>query len=440
VTFTQRLSSELPLVIPSLLAHQNRWVSYAQDGTVTLRHTDLARFGLPTELQIPCEQQFSLIRTTFDDLNKSLSRLSNSPLIDGNRSLRQLFDEELERYETLSLEAFERGAWEPDYGSYVFDYRNRSLYLIAPEFWHRLALTTSNSMLTTNPTATLTWKEVRERLEGTVVGFAGLSVGGNLLEGWLREARPKRVKIADPDWLELTNFNRLERATLRHVTTSRAARFDRRNPYDVPRIFKAEYLSYEYSLVDPYLQFFVYKEPLNESNATQFLLGNDYDEPPIDILVEEIDDFSMKVRLRSIARDNRIDVLMVTDFGHRTHVMWNPFAHNETASLGGAGDDTRLVETLAASKQGQRSKSFEFIKQLCNCDYRGDPFERYVNGEGEQPTASLPQSGSTTMIAGGLGGKELALRALGHRRWTNTTGITFDFLNQSCGKSNEEVT
>lgn len=419
-----------PLVMSARDAHRNGWVEYRNDARVVLRHQDLLALGLPAEVVVPAEQQFPAIRATFEDLNKALSRLANSPVVEGTTTLRRLYEEELERYESMVQQAHARGDWEPDYGSYVFDYREGRLYLVAPEQWHRLVLVTSNSALSADPDYALSWWQVRERLEGTVVGFAGLSVGGNLLEAWLREARPKRVKIADPDWLELTNFNRCERVSLRHAVASRGVRFDPRNPYDSPRVSKADYLAYEYGLVDPYLQFFVYKEALNQKNAEQFLLGDGAGEPPIDILVEEIDELGMKLSLRDLARKHRIDVFMATDFGHRTHLMWNPFREHGVAPLGVGGNDDKLHAAVVRSKQGLRSATFDFIDQLCRCDFTGDPFEHYLQGKGEQPTASLPQSGSTTMIAGGLGGKELTLRALGHRRWATTTGVTYDFLSQ----------
>ena len=418
-----------PIVMPVAAAHNNGWVSYRDDGTLVVRHPRLKKLDLPTEMAFETDRQFSGVQATFDDLNKALSRLANSPRVNGTQSLRETYDEEMARYEEAVSQAQGKDAWEVEYGSYVLDHWGRQIYVIAPEPWHRLALVTSNSKLSTDPEGLLSWRQIRQKLEGAVIGFAGLSVGGNVLEGWLREARPRQVKIADPDWLELTNFNRCERASLRHLVGSRAERFETKNPYEAPRVGKAEYIAYEQNLVDPYLEFFVYREPLSPVNAERFLLGDGVGEPPVDILVDEIDDLDMKVELRRLARKHRVDVLMMTDFGHRTQVLWNPFRDNADATFGPAGNDAQLLEALAETKLGQREKVFEFVEQLCRCDFRGDPFERFTKGEGEQPTASLPQSGTTTMLAGGIGAKELVMRILGLRRTKITGGIVYDFLN-----------
>lgn len=427
--------SSKPLVFSAEQAHREHLVRYLEDGTVELRHPMLAELALPEPLTIPPSRQFPAIRATFDDLNKALSRLANSPKVGQTATLRESYEQELSRYEELVMQSHALGAWEPDYGNYVFDHHGERLYLVAPEPWHRLALVTSNSTLNQDPENRLSWQEVRAKLEGAVLGFAGVSVGGNLLEGWLREARPRRVKLADPDWVELTNLNRCERGSLRHLVRSRAERFDRRNPYENPRVSKAEYVAYEQNLVDPYLELFVYQEPLSRKNYERFLLGDGLGEPPIDILVEEVDHLDTKIELRQLARRHRIDVLMVTDFGHRTQVLWNPFAEQPDATLGATAEDDRLLASLAETKSGERSKVFDFIRQLCRFEYEGDPFECFVKGVGEHPTGSLPQSGSTTMIAGGIGGKELALRVLGHRRATRTQGFVFDFLGRRMWES-----
>ena len=103
--------------------------------------------------------------------------------------------------------------------------------------------------------------------------------------------------------------------------------------------------------------------------------------------------------------------------------------------MGAGADDDRLEAALAATKTGDRQAVFRFVEALCRFEYEGDPFESFVRGEGEHPTGSLPQSGATTMIAGGIGGKEIMLRVLGHRRAERTTAVTYDFLGRKTWSS-----
>lgn len=420
-----------PVVVDAALAHAQGLVEYEDDGTAICRFAQLGEGegDAPGEVRVAPARQFPAIRATFDDLNKTLSRLSNSPLIDGS-SLRSIYERESQRYDELALEAHAAGRWEPDYGTYVFDHSRGALYLIAPKRWHRLALVTSNAMLLTDPDASLAWREVRARLEGAVVGFAGLSVGSNILEGWLREGRPDHVKLADPDWLELPNFNRCERASLRHVVASRAARFDPRSPYETPRVLKAEYAAYEHHLVDPYATFHVYSEGVTRKNIDRFLLGDGGDEPRIEVLVEETDNLDLKLLLRERCRAHGIDVIMMSDFGHRMHVLWNFFAREPESSLGYLGDDDALRESLAKIRAGDRRQLYEFVRNLCGEDFGGPAFFNWLEGRGEQPTSSLPQAGATAMSAGAIGGKEIALHVLGHNERRAARRVIYDLLGR----------
>lgn len=420
-----------PLVFDAAVAHLDRLVEYCEDGTVICRHPELARRGRGAELRIPNSRQFPAIRATFDDLNKALSRLSNSPLIDGVSTLRQRYEVEAARYDDMCAETFAAGEWEPGYGTYVLDHVKGDLYLVAPEIWHRLALVTSNSMLLTDPEAQLSWREVRQRLEGAVVGFAGVSVGGNVLEGWAREARPKRMKVADPDWVETTNLNRGERMSLRHVAASRAERFDPRNPYETPRVSKAEYVAYEAQMVDPYASVYVYKEGLTRANVERFILGDGDGEPALDVLVEEMDDLDLKVLVREVCREHKVDVLMLSDFGHRVHALWNFFRDGGDARIGYDVSDAVLSDRLSGVRSGDRAKVFEFIAGMCGEDFAGDQFRAWMEGRGEQPTSSLPQSGATAMASGAIGGKELALHVLGYNALRPSRTVVYDLLRRS---------
>jgi hypothetical protein len=420
-----------PLLLDAAEAHAAGHVVYEDDGTVVLRHGELARRGYGEALRISPARQYPAIRATFDALNKSLSNLANSPLVDG-RTLRQRYDDEAARYEELAASAFADGRFEPDYGTYVVDAAHGDLYLVAPEAWHRLALVTSNSKLLTDPAGKLSWQEIRARLESAVIGFAGVSVGGNVLEGWVREARPRTLKIADLDWVEPTNFNRGERMSLRHVVASRAARFDAKNPYDTPRIPKAHYIAYEQQLVDPYLRPFVYGEGLTRANIDRFLIGDAHAggrEPRLDVIVEEMDNLDLKMLVRERARSLGVDVMMMSDFGNQAHVLWNRFSTEPDAPLGYGVDDATLARALDDAHQGERAKVFAFVGALCGADFAADQFAAWVEGRGEQPTGSLPQSGATAMASGAIGGKELALHVLGHHL-EGPTRVVYDLQHR----------
>lgn len=421
-----------PLLFDAKTAHCEKYLDYDEHGWVTLSHPDLPRLTGAPRLRISPKHQFPLIRATFDDLNKALSRHANSPRLEGGQTLRDRYESEVAHYEEMCAATYAAGGFEPDYGTYVFDHRAEDLYLVAPAAWHRLALVTSNAKLLTDPAGRWSWTQIRERLEGAVVGFAGVSVGGNLLEGWLREARPAAVKIADPDWVELTNFNRGERMSLRHAADSRAARFEGRNPFESPRISKAEYVAYEAQLVDPYTDFFVYKDGLRRDNLDRFLGGDGKDEPPIEILVEETDSFELKVLAREAARRHRVDVLMLSDFGHRVALQWNYFRDQPGSRLGVGATDTELARAVDAVRGGERGRVWEFVTALCGSDLTSDSLADFVAGRGEQPTASLPQSGATAMASGGIGGKEIALRVLGNfRDQPSPHRVVYDLLQRS---------
>ena len=425
----RRAHSLRPLNLAAAEAHAKGWVRYEDDATAVVEWDGLTPLTGKSTARFPANRQYPAARATLDDLNKALSSLSNSPRADEGKTLRELYDAEVDHYEGLVTAAQASGQLEPDYGTYVIDHARGDLYLVVPERWHRLALVTSNSKLLTDPAGRLTWAEIRHKLEGAVVGFVGMSVGGNLLEGWLREARPRRVKIADPDWVELTNFNRGERMSLRHAVAPRSARFDPTNPYDVPRVSKAEYIAYEQQLVDPYLDVYVYKEGVNRENLDRFFDGGE-GEPPIDMLVEEMDNLDLKILVRHAARERGIDVVMLSDFGHQAHLLWNPFRERADAPIGYGADDATLMAALAGAKTGDRAKVFEFVAALCGADFAGDQFGAWMRGEGEQPTGSLPQSGATAMASGAIGGKEIALRILGHRV-PDTGRVVYDLLNRT---------
>ncbi|MDE2025862.1 MAG: hypothetical protein KGJ07_05190 [Patescibacteria group bacterium] len=411
--------SRKPFVIGVKEAHEKKIIVYNEEGIVIFSHPN----GDSPKTIYP-DHQYSLIRPTFDDLNKALSSTANSPLLTGDKSLRNQFEHEKNSYEKLVEEVESRGEWEPEYGTYVFDYITQNLYIIAPQFWHRLGLVTNNSKLMTDPEKKFSWHHVRNIFDNAVIGVVGASVGGNILEGCMREIRPKTAKIADYDWVEITNLNRLERGSLRFLAASKAERMDLKNSFDVTRVSKAEVAAYEQHMLDPYAEWYVYSEGIHEENIQQFLLGNE-NEPRLDILIEECDDLRIKLDLRKQCRKHKIPLLMISDWGHMVEAQFYDYKNNPSLSMGyKTSDETIETQLNTAMESGKREDRFSFIRSLCGPEFEVEEFGMWVRGEGEQPTSSLPQSGSTAMASGGIGGKLVAYYLLGY---TIPQRIIFDF-------------
>jgi tRNA A37 threonylcarbamoyladenosine dehydratase len=398
-----------PLVISTAEAHQSGGVVYDSAGVVTLRHVKL---GAPVE--VPPERQYPCVLPTLMALDKALSHASNSPRLRAGLSLRQAFDAEyqsyLERVSTLPPD----GPWEPDYGSYVFDRRSGELYLVAPPFWHRIALLASNGKLNTDPAAAMTAEQIRDRLAGTVVGFVGASLGSNVVESVMREMRPLAAKIADPDYLEATNLNRLQHGSLRYLTAARAKRTDPRSAFETHFVNKVHLLAYENQLVDPYLELHLYDEGLTPENIERFLLGGD-GEPRLDYVVEEADDLRIKVEVRKRARAHGIPVIMASDVGNRAQVQLQDYATSPEASLGFRVTDAELHASIErCMSRGTRDDRLELYTAMLGAGFAGDDFMPWLRQEGEQPTSSIPQSGAIALLGGALAGKLIALHRLGH--------------------------
>lgn len=389
-------------------AHQSGRITYTDSGHVKLRDE-----RLPDVAEISPERQYPCILPTLLALDKALSGRSNSPVLRSGATLRQAFDKEYQAY----LEQLARAlpnAWEPDYGSYVYDRRTGDLYLVAPEFWHRLALLTSNAKLLTDPEGLLTAEQIRDKLTGTVVGFVGASLGSNVIEGVAREMRPHVAKVADPDYLELTNLNRLQHGSLRYLSQPRARRTDLRNGFETRFVNKVDLIAYENQLVDPYMDWYLYAEGIDSDNLDRFLLG-DGREPRLHYVVEEADDLRIKIEVRRRARKYGIPVFMASDLGHRSQAQLQDFSAHPDATLGyQIADEELMLRLERCMKSGDRQDFFGVARGLVGNDFAVDEYQDWIEQKGEQPTSSVPQSGSVAQLSGALGGKLLALHRLGH--------------------------
>lgn len=121
------------------------------------------------------------------------------------------------------------------------------------------------------------------------IAVAGLNVGQPGALCIALEGGSENIKLADLDELSLTNLNRF-RAGVCELDLNKS-------------ILTARQI-YE---TDPYYKIEVYEDGLNDNNIEKFLL-----EPRIDLLIEEMDNLELKIKIRKKAQEHKIPVLMVT--------------------------------------------------------------------------------------------------------------------------------
>jgi molybdopterin/thiamine biosynthesis adenylyltransferase len=138
----------------------------------------------------------------------------------------------------------------------------------------------------------LVTKNEQDKYYQSIIGIAGLSVGSHAATTIAMSCGSKNIKIADPDEVSLSNLNRV-RYGLEEVSQNKTSLVEK----------------FIYN-TNPYSKVYCYKGGLDEVNAVEF-----FDEPKLDILVEEMDNLAMKIFLREEAKKRGIPVIMATDNG-----------------------------------------------------------------------------------------------------------------------------
>jgi len=131
----------------------------------------------------------------------------------------------------------------------------------------------------------------QNKFDGAVIGMAGLNVGNPGAVCIALESAAK-MKLADNDVLSVSNLNRF-RAGLSDLGLNKAT-LTARQIYEI----------------NPYANLEVFDNGITGENMENFLL-----KPRIDVLVEETDALPLKIKIRELAKKNRIPMIMVTGNG-----------------------------------------------------------------------------------------------------------------------------
>ena len=397
--------SQKPELFDAREAHDNGIVRYDADGTV---HLTLSTGEI---CNIPSAHQFDLTQGTIFGLNERITSAATSPKMDDTgKTLRDLFNQEWELYEK-AMESAEGNSM--PYGIYAYYRERNDLVRYCPEFWHRTVAVASSGTLLNNPQKSLSWSAIRNIFENTVIGVAGGSVGNNVLHSIALDLRPRKVKIADKSNYKLENINRV-RLGYDEMSTSN---LERKNIKEFLAKNKARITAEQIYRIDPFIDIFVYEDGITEENAEQFLRG-DGNEPPIDILLEEVDDPSVKVLLRELARKYRIPLIMVSDMGSAVQLdVLRYDLDSETPLTFGTPDNVlhASLDTILQSPRPTEELFFNFVDKLIGTEYRTGELESILLNKSEIPTSTLiPQLGSTAAMAGAIAAETVARIRLGH--------------------------
>jgi len=173
-------------------------------------------------------------------------------------------------------------------------------HIVTPAYFHypyeNLVVRTidreSYFLVRTNRNRLLIAEEEQAELRDKCVGVAGMSVGAGIAVGLAYSGISQSIKIADNDTLDGSNLNRL-----------------RESMFNIGRE-KTELAASNIYNLDPYADVRIYQDGVTLKNIADF-----FDNPKLDLVVDEIDDFKMKVKLRHMAKDRKVPLIMLTSLG-----------------------------------------------------------------------------------------------------------------------------
>lgn len=229
--------------------------------------------------------------------------------------------------------------------------------------------------LTTARNRNLIRIDEQEILRQTVVGFFGLSVGSNAAVTWIMESRADVVKIVDPDRISASNLNRM------------------RNGWEDVGKLKIETVEREVRGMNPYI------DVINSASSKIQDMKHIFESfPPIQVVVDEIDNFEGKIQLRKLAKEKKIPLISAADVGD--NVIVDVERYDEIPQpelfLGRVPQIEKIVFNELSDKQKKK-----LIIELIGFEKNSMRMLESLLAIGGSIT-TWPQLGATATVAGGI--------------------------------------
>ncbi len=162
-----------------------------------------------------------------------------------------------------------------------FPWRYLATHILSEEEYHLVRTARNQNLIT---------KEEQKKFYNATIGIAGLSVGSSVAFAIALGGGGKKMKLADMDFLALSNTNRV------------LAGADRLG------MLKVEMAARTIYEINPYTELELYSEGLTPENIEDFFKC-------LDIIIDEIDNLALKYLIREQAKKHRVAVVMAADNG-----------------------------------------------------------------------------------------------------------------------------
>lgn len=219
----------------------------------------------------------TIIIDTYQDQLEELFSLDHPDLYTQPETLAEEFKKYLKAYYGTKPK-WQFGVWAH------LPWRQTLLHLLESVEFRRVRTARNRNLIT---------EEEQRVYYNATIGIAGLSVGNSCALALVLSGGGRRLHLADPETLKLTNLNRI-RGSVADLTA--------------PKVHLSARQIYE---LDPYAELALFPDGITDANVTAFFDGP----PKLDILIDEVDNAAIKLRLREEAKKRRIPVIMAADNG-----------------------------------------------------------------------------------------------------------------------------
>lgn len=219
--------------------------------------------------------------------------------------------------------------------------------------------------------------------------------------------------IADPAVYKLTNANRTD-IQYDDISYSQGTQNELQSlgefaPYGLKN--KAISFAMRSQKIDPYLTVIPFAKGITAGNVNDFVRKSH-------LIIEEVDmsfDMEIKVLIRAEARKEKKLFFMISDLG--SWVQWDirPFNLNSEIPLFLNYSDEKIY---SLNKEAKNSKEnfFSFMEGLIDKHFwQSGEFGQTLSGHLPKVVGSMPQLGSTTSVAAGIGAEFVARALLGYQ-------------------------